>query len=121
MIKLAILMSLGVLAGSVLRYVITIYSFKYFRTITGILLLSIFGCYLTGLMIGIVDKHFEVNATLRILFPLGFSIGFLLFSILSEETLEDIRCGKKTKAFLQTSAIVSFSYLAVWAGLETID
>lgn len=120
MVKLAILMSFGFVVGSLLRYGITIYSFKYYRSIAGIILFSALACYLTGLLIGVVDMYFEINSILRLLFPLGFSIGFLLFSILSTETLEDIKCGKKTKALCQTSVVVSLSYLAVWAGLETV-
>lgn len=120
MVKLAILMSFGFVVGCVLRYLVTIYAFKYFKPNIGIVLLSTLGCYLAGLVIGLVDRYFTVNEILRLLFPLGFSMGFLLFSVLSTETLEDIRSGKKTKAFCQTSAVVTLSYLAVWAGLETV-
>ena len=79
------------------------------------------GCYAIGPLIDVVDRHFEIIEILRLLFPLGFGIGYLLFSLLSEDTLEDIKSGKTRKALLRTSTVVTLSFLAVWAGLETID
>jgi CrcB protein len=104
--------------GSVLRYLTSIITFKYYNGLFPIatLVVNLIGCFLIGLMIGIFEKM-NVSPDMKFLFVTGFCGGFTTFSAFSIETNHLIQNQQFIMAisYILTSVIVGI--MAVWTGL----
>jgi CrcB protein len=108
MINNLLLVGAGGAAGSMLRYLCQ-RSFNTLMFPYGTLLVNIAGCFIVGLLAGIIAKN-QLPDSLRLLFVAGFCGGFTTFSAFAYEGLQFMQKGQ----WLVLSAYISVS---VFAGL----
>lgn len=112
MIKSYLIVGLGGAAGSMLRYAVqrlfTIQSTAAFPT--GTLLVNISGCFLIGVLWGIVSRSLSWNEEMKLLLMTGFCGGFTTFSAF---TLEGTGLLKESK----TSLFMIYLIASVVGGL----
>ncbi len=112
MIKSYLIVGLGGAAGSMLRYgiqrLLSIQNAGAFPT--GTLLVNISGCFLIGVLWGIVSRSLSWSEEMKLLLMTGFCGGFTTFSAF---TLEGIGLLKESK----TSLFIIYLTASVLGGL----
>jgi CrcB protein len=119
MIRQILLVAAGGAAGSVLRFLTTIFTARFF---TGIFPLATFianiaGCFLIGLLVGLFPMGNPANQQLRLLLITGFCGGYTTFSTFSYENFSLIDSGNGGIAILYMLASVAGGLVAVWLGM----
>jgi len=119
MTKHIILVGLGGAVGSILRYLTSVLTSKYYSNAFPVatFVSNILGCLLIGLFIGYIDRSQNVNPDLRFLFITGFCGGYTTFSAFSMENLTLFQSGNYLTAIAYIGASVLTGLLAVWFGL----
>jgi CrcB protein len=119
MIKEILLVGLGGGVGSILRYLGTVYSNKLFHTFfpVGTFFVNILGCFLIGLLIGLIEHQQVLSVNHRLLLVTGFCGGFTTFSAFSAESLALFESGNIIGGGLYITVSVSVGLLAVWLGV----
>jgi CrcB protein len=119
MIKQIIIVAIGGAAGSVLRYLATIISIKFYNNNFPIatFIVNILGCLLIGIFIGIFDRYGNFNENFRLLLITGFCGGFTTFSAFSSENISLMQNGNTFLAITYIGLSVIIGLLAVWFGL----
>ena len=120
MLKNFLIVGLGGGAGSMLRYAIqkifNVHSAAVFPT--GTLLVNITGCFLIGILWGMVSRSLTWNEEMKLLLMTGFCGGFTTFSAF---TLEGIGLLKENKTALfiiyLTSSVIG-GLLATFIGIR---
>src|SRR5690554_447943 len=89
MIKTLILVGLGGGVGSVLRYLASLLANRYFPTIFPLatFTVNVIGCFLIGLILGLLERQHLPNPDMRFLFVIGFCGGFTTFSAFALENI----------------------------------
>ena len=108
---------LGGPIGSVLRYLISLLSKKYFLTpVIGTFFVNIIGCFIIGLVFGLVLKSNVFPNFVRLFIISGFLGGLTTFSSFNLEIFELIKEGKifLSLAYLLLSLI--FGLLSTYLG-----
>ena len=108
---------LGGAIGSVLRYLISLLSKKYFLTpVIGTFFVNIIGCFIIGLVFGLVLKSNVFPNFVRLFIISGFLGGLTTFSSFNIEIFELIKEGKifLSLAYLLLSLI--FGLLSTYLG-----
>lgn len=108
---------LGGAIGSVLRYLISLLSKKYFLTpVIGTFFVNIIGCFIIGLVFGLVLKSNVFPNFVRLFIISGFLGGLTTFSSFNLEIFELIKEGKifLSLAYLLLSLI--FGLLSTYLG-----
>lgn len=108
---------LGGATGSVLRYLISLLSKKYFLTpVIGTFFVNIIGCFIIGLVFGLVLKSNVFPNFVRLFIISGFLGGLTTFSSFNLEIFELIKEGKifLSLAYLLLSLI--FGLLSTYLG-----
>ncbi|MDR3261439.1 MAG: fluoride efflux transporter CrcB [Tannerella sp.] len=119
MIRAMILVGLGGGTGSVLRYLLSVVITRYFRTVfpLAIFTVNVSGCFLIGILLGLLERSPFMNPELRFLFITGFCGGYTTFSTFSAENVGLFQSGHWLTALLYIAASVSAGMGAVWIGL----
>jgi CrcB protein len=119
MIKAIALVGIGGAAGSILRYLLSVVSAKYFVSAFPVATFAtnIVGCLLIGLFAGWIDRVLMGDPTWRLLLLTGFCGGFTTFSAFAIENLRLLQNGHLPTAFLYISLSVVLGIAAVTAGL----
>ena len=117
-----ILVGIGGLAGSILRYLITLFfarqagsTFPY-----GTLVVNLTGCFLIGLIFALSEKGDVLSPEWRILLTTGFCGGFTTFSTFSYESIRLMQDGEVLFVSLYVGISVIVGLLATWLGMLII-
>jgi fluoride exporter len=122
MIKNILLIAAGGSAGSVLRYLVQkfignlyTYSFPW-----GTLIVNISGCFLIGILWGMVSRGVSMSEEFRLLMMTGFCGGFTTFSAFTMESIALIKEQKLILFFLYIIICVALGLCATFAGMKMI-
>ena len=120
MIKSYLIVGLGGAAGSMLRYAVqrllSIQNAAAFPTAT--LLVNILGCFLIGLLAGIVSRSLAWNEEMKLLLMTGFCGGFTTFSAFTLEGIGLLKENKTSLFIIYLTASVVGGLLATFIGIR---
>lgn len=117
--KQVLFVGLGGAAGSILRYLTSIITIKYYSASFPIatLIVNVVGCFLAGLIFGLVSQETAEAQNLKFLLLTGFCGGFTTFSAFALENVKLMNSGNTTTAVVYTGISIATGLLAVWIGL----
>ena len=116
MLKQILLVALGGGAGSVLRYLSTELTHKYYSMSFPLatFIVNMVGCFCIGMLVNLIPAQ---STSLRYLLIIGFCGGFTTFSTFARETLDLMQADQLLHAFLYTIASCVIGISFVWLGL----
>ena len=120
MIKGFLIVGLGGAIGSMLRYAVQ----KIFQVQsaaafpTGTLLVNIAGCFLIGILSGMVSRSLSWNEEMKLLLMTGFCGGFTTFSAFTLEGIGLLKENKTALFLIYLTASVVGGLLATFIGIR---
>lgn len=119
MIKQVLLVGLGGGIGSILRYLTSVLTAKYYSGAFPLptLAANAVGCLLIGLLLGALGQHIQANQELKLLFITGFCGGYTTFSAFAAENINLMQHQQYGAAMLYIGLSVFTGLLGVWLGL----
>jgi CrcB protein len=119
MLKTLFYIAVGGAFGSVLRFLTTVLVSKYWSAHFPLatFIANILGCFLIGLIIGIVEKNNLANSNLKWFLITGFCGGFTTFSTFGYENYTLFQSNNSLLAFLYIGLSVVMGLFAIWLGL----
>ena len=120
MIKSYLIVGLGGAAGSMLRYgVQRLFNIQNAAAFpTGTLLVNISGCFLIGVLWGIVSRSLSWNEEMKLLLMTGFCGGFTTFSAFTVEGIGLLKESKTSLFMIYLTASVVGGLLATFIGIR---
>ncbi|MCR5820615.1 MAG: fluoride efflux transporter CrcB [Bacteroidaceae bacterium] len=113
--KHILLVAIGGAAGSVCRFLISIFPAESFPW--GTLTVNIVGSLLIGFLVGMATKG-SLSPEMRLLLVTGFCGGFTTFSTFANESLSMMRAGDILLMSLYVGLSVTLGILAVFLGMQ---
>lgn len=114
-----LLIALGGGLGSVFRYLTMLFinrhSQLFFPYATFVA--NILGCFLIGLILGLLEKNNITNPDLKFFLVTGFCGGYTTFSTFSNENVSLLQANQIGIAFLYIGLSIIFGLAATWGGL----
>lgn len=123
-LKSILLVALGGATGSVLRYLLSAWTFAqavHWRFPIGTFVVNILGCLMVGLLAGLMAKHQFLSPDARLFLITGIAGGFTTFSALGMETFHLLRRGDMLIAGSYVASSVIVGILCVWVGFVLIS
>jgi CrcB protein len=119
MARAIILIAFGGGAGSVFRYLTSLFVNKYFSTVFPLatFVTNVLGCFIIGLLLGIFEKQQITNNDLKFLLVTGFCGGYTTFSTFAYENISLFNSNNSVIAFLYIASGTLAGLFAVWVGL----
>jgi CrcB protein len=113
-----VLIGIGGAIGAVGRYILQglVYQFTGAFFPYGTLVVNVFGCFLIGLVMGLTEDRFLIDAQLRLFITVGILGGFTTFSSFGYETFAMLRDGEVLRASVNVIGSVIAGLAAVWLG-----
>ena len=105
--------------GSVFRYLMSLLVNKYFAAVFPLatFTVNLLGCFLIGMLIGLLDKH-QLGNGFKWFLITGFCGGFTTFSAFGVENYNLLTSQNTPTALVYIGASVLGGILAVWGGLS---
>ena len=119
MLTRLLLVGAGGFLGSVLRYLLGSWVQTIFggRFPLGTLAVNLLGCFLIGLLMGVMEVRSVLSPEVRLFAVVGVLGGFTTFSTFSYDTVELGRAVSSFSALLNVTASVALGLTATWLGL----
>lgn len=119
MTKNILIVLIGGGTGSVLRYLASLLTSKFFPTTFPLatFLINIIGCFVIGIVTGLYLKNNMTNPDTRLLLVTGFCGGFTTFSTFAQENINLMQTNNLTLAIIYTGLSVVLGLAFVWLGL----
>lgn len=86
----------------------------------GTLIVNFLGCFLIGLLLGLMEKGSIVKPEWKLLLVTGFCGGFTTFSAFAAENIQLLRDGRLFYFTMYTVGSVVLGILAAFAGLSLV-
>lgn len=120
MLKTILYIAIGGAIGSVLRYLTSVLVNKYWSNHFPLatLITNVIGCFLIGLLIGILEKNNVANSNLKWFLITGFCGGFTTFSAFGYENISLLQNHNSALAFGYSALSILLGLFAVWLGLS---
>jgi fluoride exporter len=120
MMKQILLVGLGGATGSVLRYMVSSATAKYYAASFPLatFIVNVAGCFLAGLLFGMMSEETPANQQLKFLLITGFCGGFTTFSAFALENVKLMSSGNVMLPIAYTLVSIITGFLAVWIGLS---
>lgn len=119
MMKQVLFVGAGGAIGSILRYLTTVVTARYYSASFPLatFIVNVAGCFLAGLIFGVIAQETTEAQNLKFLLITGFCGGFTTFSAFALENVRLMNSGSATIAVVYTIASIVAGLLAVWIGL----
>ena len=115
------LVVIGGFIGSVMRYLVNIWSKGLFEGLSfplGTLIVNISGCLLLGLLNGWAENHQFFTSQIRLFMFVGILGSYTTFSTFSYETIKMMQNGDSFQALLNISIQVLVGLFAAFIGFQ---
>ncbi|MEV4606314.1 fluoride efflux transporter CrcB [Neorhizobium sp. LMR1-1-1.1] len=114
-----LLAALGGAIGSVLRYLVGVFSVRWFGPAFpwGTLTVNVIGSFIIGLSVEMIARRFDASMELRVFIVTGIIGGFTTWSSFSLDTMVLFERGAITAAAAYVIGSLVVSFAAVFAGL----
>jgi CrcB protein len=86
----------------------------------GTLIVNFLGCFLIGLLLGLMEKGSFVKPDMKLLLITGFCGGYTTFSAFAAENIQLLRDGRLLYFMIYTVGSVVLGILAAYAGLSLV-
>jgi fluoride exporter len=118
MLEQCFVVAIGGFFGAIARFTLSIQVQNRFKSFFpyGTLFVNVLGCFLMGLMFGLISKTDFVGLNMQNMIDTGFIGAFTTFSTFSYETFSLIRENEIFLALLNIGIQVILGLLAVWLG-----
>ncbi len=116
-----VIVGMGGFLGAVSRYLVSGWVHKWVPQATfpwGTLVVNLLGCFLLGLLGGLVDNRQLFTPEVRAFLLIGLLGAFTTFSTFSYETMAVLRDGQWVAGFANIGMSVVFGLLAVFLGYK---
>jgi fluoride exporter len=119
MMRAVLLVAAGGAAGSVMRYLTSVFTARFFngQFFLATFIANILGCLLMGLLMGYLLKNNIQDSELKWLLVTGFCGGYTTFSAFAFENISLFQSQQYATAFLYITASVAVGLAAVGLGL----
>ncbi|GAB6012146.1 fluoride efflux transporter CrcB [Viscerimonas tarda] len=123
MIKQILIVGLGGGAGSILRYLTSVLTARYYwgNFPLATLGVNLLGCFLIGLFTGLLTSQLPISPNMKLLLVTGFCGGYTTFSTFALENLTLFQNNCPLMAILYTAISIIGGIFAVWAGISLIN
>jgi fluoride exporter len=117
-----LIIGLGGFVGTVARYGVSVLAYKYAGATFpfGTLTVNIVGCFLIGLVYGLIQEKDVLSTTSRLFLTVGVFGGFTTFSSFGNETLLLLRAGHLLLGIGYMLISVLVGVVAVWGGYSLV-
>ena len=119
--KSIFLIGIGGFIGSIMRYLIYIWTQSLFKELSfplGTLIVNISGCLLLGLLNGWAENHQFFTLQIRLFMFVGLLGSYTTFSTFSYQTIEMIQSGHSYQALLNVAIQVIVGLFAAFIGFQ---
>lgn len=119
MLKTILYIAVGGAIGSVLRYLTSVLVNKYWNNHFPLatFITNVLGCFLIGLLLGILQKNNLADSNLKWFLITGFCGGYTTFSAFGIENITLLQSNNSGLAFVYIALSVILGLFAVWLGL----
>lgn len=121
MIKTFLVIGIGGFLGSIARYSLANYLTRFFdetRFPVGTFTVNILGCFVIGLVGGLIECRNLFSSEIRLMLLVGVLGGFTTFSSFGNESLSLFQQGELQTVLLYIGMSVFCGLLAVWIGSQ---
>jgi CrcB protein len=119
MIRTLVIIALGGGIGSIFRYLTSVMVQKYYASIFPLatLITNVLGCFLIGLIVGLLERNQLTNSDLKWFLITGFCGGYTTFSAFGYENISLMQSNNSGLAFVYIGVSIITGLFAVWIGL----